>query len=170
MGVKEKIIGALVPALGVEYARLEDDDGVSGFVVSRQFAGMSGLDRQDKIEAALRRASLSEDERRQILMIAGVTPEEYDAVGAKIQIQRVREMAGGAIEIVLHGRPSDAEYVRRTLKNENGVRTTEPKQVPGAVGVSMSFRAKTAAGSPLTREKAIRVLKNDPYIEILSRA
>jgi hypothetical protein len=101
-------------------------------------------------------------------MIAGVTPAEYEAVGARIRIHKVKEMAGGAVEILVHGGLSDAEYVRRTLNHQKGVQTTEPKQVAGARGVLMSFRAKGSAAIPLTKDRAIQVLKNDRYIEVLS--
>ncbi len=81
MDVKEKVIGALFKALKPEYVRLEDDDGISGFVVSRQFEGISPLDRQGRIEDAVSNASLTQEERRQVLLIAGLTPEEYASVG-----------------------------------------------------------------------------------------
>ena len=94
MDVKEKVIGALFKALKPEYVRLEDDDGISGFVVSRQFEGISPLDRQGRIEDAVSNASLTQEERRQVLLIAGLTPEEYASVGARIRVHKVREMAG----------------------------------------------------------------------------
>jgi hypothetical protein len=46
MDLKDKIIEALLPTLQPEYMRLDDDDGISGFVVSRIFKGISTLDRQ----------------------------------------------------------------------------------------------------------------------------
>ena len=103
-------------------------------------------------------------------MIAGLTPEEYEAVGARIRVHKVKEMAGGAVEVVLHAGRSDAEYVRGALKNQNGVETSEPEPVSGAAGVLMSFRAKGPAANPLTKEKVIRVLKKNPYIEVMRNA
>jgi hypothetical protein len=170
MDLKDKVINALFQGLKPDYVRLDDEDGISGFVVSGIFKGMSTLDRQGKIEEVLENASLSQDERRQVLMIAGLTPEEYEAVGARIRVHRVKEMAGGVIEILLHGGLSDAEYVRGALNNQKGVQTTDPKPVSGATEVLMSFRAKGAAANPLTKEKAIRVLKKDQYIEVMSNA
>ena len=41
-----------------EYMRLDDDDGISGVVVSRMFKGMSTLDRQGRIEEVLQKISL----------------------------------------------------------------------------------------------------------------
>ena len=169
MDVKDTIVNALVKALQAEYVRLENDDGISGFVVSRQFEGMSTLDRQGRIDESLSKASLTPQQRRQVLMIAGLTPEEYDAVGAHIRVHKVREMSGSTVEVFLDGGPSDANYVRGALKNQKGVQTTEPKPVPGALGV-MSFRANGTEVSPLTREKAIRVLKKDPYIMVMPNA
>jgi hypothetical protein len=170
MDLKNKVTEALSSALKPEYLRLEDDDGISGFVVSGSFEGMSGLDRQEKIEEVLQKAPLAEDERRRILMIAGLTPEEYEAVGVPVRIHKVREMAGGAVEILLHGGLSDAEYVRGALKNQKGIQTTEPKSVNGAVGVLSSFRAKGSDVNPLTKDKAIRILKKDRYIEVMANA
>jgi hypothetical protein len=168
--LKDKIIKALLQSLEGEYVRLEDDGGISGFVVSRQFQGMPTLDRQGRIEQALEGAPLAREERRRILMIAGLTPEEYEAVGARIRVSQVRELAGGGVEILVQGGLSDAEYVRGALGNQKGVQTTEPKPAGGAVRGLMTFRAKGPEGTPLTKEKALRVLKRDPYIEIVSNA
>ena len=170
MDIKDKILATLFQSLQPEYMRLEEDDGISGFVVSRTFEGMSSLDRQWKIEEALKTALLTLEERRQVLMIAALTPDEYDGVGARIRVHGVREMAGGAVKILLHGGPSDAEYVRGALDKQKGVQTTAPKPVSGALGVSMSFQAKGTEKHPLTKDKAIRVLKQDRYIEIVSNA
>ena len=52
MDLKEKIIKAL-RSLRPEFALLDDDDGISGFVVSRVFEGMPGLERQEAIGEAL---------------------------------------------------------------------------------------------------------------------
>jgi hypothetical protein len=169
MDVTDKIINAL-QALAPEYVRLEDDDGISGFVVSRQFEGVSALDRQWKIEDLLSNGSLTEEERRQVVMIAALTPEEYETVGARIRVHKVKETARGMLEILLRGNTSDAKYVRGALNNQKGVKTTDPKPVGGALGVAMSFRAKGTEANPLTKEKAIRVLKKDPYIEVLPNA
>ena len=167
MDIKDKIIKALLQALKPEYVRIEDDDGISGFVVSRKFDGMSTLDRQGKIDTVLQGAPLSQTERRHVLMIAGLTPEEYEAVGPRIRVHRVKEMANGVIEFLLHGGISDAQYLREILKTYLGVQTTEPKHVNGAPGVFMSFRANGTQANPLTREKAIEVLKSDRYIEVM---
>jgi Trp operon repressor len=168
MDIKDRIISALFEELQPEYVRLEDDDGISGFVVSRRFENMSTLDRQGRIEEVLNKASLAQEERRQVLMIAGLTPQEYEAVGARIRIHRIKELAGHVVEILLHGGVSDAEYVRGTLNNQKGVQTTEPKPVTGALGVLMSFQAKGRPANPLTKEKVVRVLKQDPYVQVMS--
>ena len=170
MDIKDKVINALSQALEPEYMRLEADDGISGFVVSRLFEGMSSLDRQGKIHEALRAAALSREERREVLMIAGITPIEYDSVGARIRVHAVEAKAKGAVDILLHGGPSDAEYVRRTFKNQTDLRTSEPKSAGAVKGVMMSFRATGTAKEPLTKEKAIQVLKQDPYIEVMTNA
>ena len=169
MDLKKNIANALSQSLQDAYVRLEDDDGISGFVVSSRFKGMSSLDRQKLINDILDHAPdpLSKEERRRVLMIAVLTPVEHDAVGARIRVHRVREKAGGAVEVLLHGGLTDAEYIRGALNNQKGVRTTEPKSVPDAPGILMSFQAKGTEADPLTKEKALRVLKDDPYIEVM---
>ena len=128
------------------------------------------MDRQDKIEEALDKAPLSRTERRRVLMIAALTPEEYAAAGARIRINKIKEMAGGAIEVRLHGGPIDARYVRKVLDNQTGIQTSDPKPVAGAIGQLMYLRAKGTQVTPLTKQKAVRILKKDPYIEVLARA
>lgn len=169
MDITEKIVRALRERLKASYVSLDDDDGISGFVVSPRFEGMSALDRQGLIDETLGKppAPLTQDERRRVLMIAGLTPVEYDAVGAKIRVHKIKAMGGGAVEVVLRGNLSDAEYVRGTFKGQKGVQTTEPKSEPGAVGIFMSFRAKRNGASPLTKAEAVRVLQNDRYIEVM---
>ena len=44
MGLKEKVETALKGAITAARIRLEDDHGISGFVVSSDFRGMSALD------------------------------------------------------------------------------------------------------------------------------
>lgn len=172
MDLKTKIAKALSQSLKDAYIRLEEDDGISGFVVSPQFQGVTALDRQGLIDDALSNAPipLTPEERRQVLMIAGLTPLEFDAVGARVRVHKVKELAGGAVEVVLHGRLSDAEYVRGLLNGQKGVQTTEPKAPAGAVGVLMSFRARGATADPLTKEKVVRALKKDRYVEVLPDA
>ena len=172
MGLKEKIQRALSESLEDAYVRLEDDDGISGFVVSSRFKGMSALDRQGLIESLLAGApgALTQEEQRRVLMIAGITPTEFAAAGAGVRVHKVKEMAGGVVEVVIHGGFSDAEYVRGALKNQKGVQTTEPKQVPGAPGILTRFRAKGTKADPLTKSKAIHILKSDPYIEVVPNA
>ena len=172
MDIRNKVIDALSSSFPIEYVRLEDDDGISGFVVSPRFQDISTLDRQGIIEDALRNASplLSSQEQRNILMIAGLTPAEYNAVGARIRIHKVKKLARGAVRVQLHGGISDAEYVRGVLKNQGDIQTTEPRQVDGAVGILMFFHAKGTAATPLTKEKIIQILEGDEYIEVMPNA
>jgi hypothetical protein len=81
--LKEKVAEALRLSLRTDRIQLEDDDGISGFVVSPQFRGLSALDRQMLIHKALRSPSVkfSRAELRQVLAIAALTPVEYEAVG-----------------------------------------------------------------------------------------
>jgi len=103
-------------------------------------------------------------------MIAGLTPMEYESVGARIRVHRIRELADGTVEILLHGGQADAEYVRGVLNNQKGVRTTKPQQSPGAVGILMTFAAKGTKADPLTKDRATKLLKSDRYIEVMSKA
>ncbi|MCO6458164.1 MAG: hypothetical protein J5I93_22900 [Pirellulaceae bacterium] len=169
MGLPDKIVAALQTPLGAEYIRLDDDDGVSGFVVSRRFEKMSTLDRPQLIDDALRNAPdpLTPEEHRQILMIAGLTPIEYESAGARVRVHEIREHDDGSLEVLLHGGYSDAAYVRGALNNQKGVQTTEPEQCPDAIGVLMTFRAKGTAADPLTRERAIRILKAEQYVRVM---
>ena len=169
MDIKDKILKILQKAIEIEYARLEDDDGISGFIVSRQFVGMSALDRQRMIDEALGGGTLTQKEKRQVLMVAALTPDEYAAVGASIRVLKVKESAG-SLEILLQGGPSDAEYVRGALKNQKGVQTTDPQPVHGDFGILMSFKAQGTKATPLTKENAVRVLKETPYIAIMPNA
>lgn len=170
MDLKEKVTKALFQSLKPEYLRLEDEDGISGYVVSRQFKGMSSLDRQGEIEKTLQNAPLAREERRRILMIAGLTPEEYEAVGPRIRIHEVNDMAGGAVEILLHGGVSDAQYVRELLQNQKGVQTSDPKPVTGTNDQLVSVHAKGTKANPLTKAKTIQLLTMDQYIEVMSNA
>lgn len=172
MDVKDKLIEAFQAALAVHYIRIEEDDGLSGFVVSPQFDGMSTLDRQSIIEAAIDNAPhpLTKVEKRQILMIAGLTPAESDAVGAGIRVHRLREKPDGSIEVLLHGGPSDAEYVRGVFNNLKGVQTSEPEHSAGAMGILMVFRAIGSHADPLTKERALRALQEDPYVAVMPGA
>jgi acid stress-induced BolA-like protein IbaG/YrbA len=169
MELKNKIMTALSRFLKIEYIRLEGDGEISGFVVSPTFQGMSSMDRQELIDKALYGCAdaLTPQERHRVLMIAGLTPQEYQSVGPRVRIHRVREMAGGDIEVLLHGGPSDADYVRGVLKHQKGIRTSEPKQISGAIGILMSFRAKGTEAAPLTKARVFRVLRHDPYIEVM---
>lgn len=85
MDLKEKVETALKGAVTATRIRLEDEDGISGFVVSADFRGMSPLDRQTLIDKALRNSAvrLTKPELRQILAIAALTPAEYETVDLK---------------------------------------------------------------------------------------
>jgi acid stress-induced BolA-like protein IbaG/YrbA len=172
VGLPDKIIAAIQSPLAAEYIRLDDDDGITGFVVSRKFENMSTLDRQSLIDEALRNATdpLSTEEQRQVLMIAGLTPAEYESAGARIRVREIREQGDGSLEVLLHGGYSDAVYVKGALNNEKGVQTTEPEPCPDAVGILMRFRAKGTEVNPLTRARAIKVLQADRYIQVMQDA
>ncbi len=170
MELTERIENALRTSLQAEYVRLENDDGISGFVVSRQFKNQSTFERQEQIDQALKDAAepLSAEEQRQVRMIAGLTPLEYESVGTRIRVHRIKELNDGWIEVMLRGNLSDAQYVRGALNNQKGVITTDPQPSPGAKGVLMTFRARGTETNPLTKEKAIHLLKTDAYIAVMN--
>lgn len=55
--------------------KLDDLDGIIGVITSDQFAGMESMDRQNLIGEIIE-SHLTLDERRQVQVIVGVTPEE----------------------------------------------------------------------------------------------
>jgi hypothetical protein len=69
----------------------------------------------------------------------------------------------GTVEVFVHGRLPDAEYVRDRLTTR-GMETTDPKPVAHEVGI-MSFRA--TAAEPLTMQQVMRLLEKDRYLEVL---
>lgn len=85
MDLQEKVAVALRKSLHPEHIELENDDGVSGFVVSEKFRGLTAIDRQTLIDNALRRSSVkfSKAELRQVLAIAALTQAEYAAVAPR---------------------------------------------------------------------------------------
>lgn len=85
MDLKEKVTEALRQSLSLDQVLLEDDDGISGFVVSSRFRGVSALDRQALIEEALRTSSpkFTKAELRRLLAIAPLTPAEYEGIVAR---------------------------------------------------------------------------------------
>jgi len=161
MVVKKKVMAALRETLKADYIWLEENDGVSGYVVSRLFEDKTSLDRQGMIDDALR--ELTPEEHRQVLMIAGLTPIEYESAGVRIRIHEIRQMTGGGLEILLRGGRDDAEYVRNVI----GTGTTEPKDVPGAEDILMTFCVNARASGAFTRDAVIAILKADPYIEVM---
>ena len=170
MDLKDRLVTALAQDLAAEYVRLEDDEGISGYVVSSAFGGMSALDRQERIEETLGKVGMDREQRRHVLMIAGLTPEEYESVGARVRVHQVKELGGGAVEVLLHGGKSDAEYVRRVLGRGKDVVTADPASVAGAVGVLMSVRARRSVADPFTKGEAIGLLKGDRYVQVVTGA
>ena len=171
MEIREKVVKALTDSMTVDFARIDEDDGITGFVVSPKFEGVSAIDRQVLIEESLKNAPdpLTRAERRHVLMIAGLTPDEYETVGARIRVHKIKALRGGTVEILLHGGLSDAQYVRATLNTREGIETTEPKRVAGAEFL-MSIRVKGSGAAPLTKAQVIRILESDKYIEMMENS
>jgi acid stress-induced BolA-like protein IbaG/YrbA len=79
MDVREKVEEALRHAFDPEFIQLEDDDGISGYLVSSKFRRMEFIDRQTMIYEALRNSPirLKPGEIRRVVAIAALTPEEH---------------------------------------------------------------------------------------------
>jgi hypothetical protein len=85
MELREKVAEALRQHFNPDHIRLEDDEGISGVIVSGQFRGVTSLDRQTLIRKALRDSSvkLTPAELRKVVAIAALTPIEYESLGIK---------------------------------------------------------------------------------------
>jgi acid stress-induced BolA-like protein IbaG/YrbA len=96
--LKEKVERALEGYLHPDLIQLEDDDGISGFVVSEEFRGVSAFDRQTVIYKALRApsAKISRTELRRVLGIAALTSVEYEAVCQKVSPPEGGSRDGGS--------------------------------------------------------------------------
>jgi hypothetical protein len=70
--LKKLLIKQFPPPSRVE---LEDHDGIVGVITSKEFAAMETIDRQRLIGDIIT-TNLSREERRQVQVIVGVTPEE----------------------------------------------------------------------------------------------
>ena len=55
--------------------KLEDEDGIIGVITSAGFAGVETIDRQKLIRDLLKN-HLTPEERRRVMIIVGVTPDE----------------------------------------------------------------------------------------------
>lgn len=169
MELKQKITAILTKQLQAEYVRLHQEERVSGIVVSPKFEDMGMLERQELIDEVLRQA-LTPDEVRRVLMIAAFTRQEYEVAGAPVRVHTIREKSPGTLEFLIDGMLSDAEYVRKTLGNESGVETTSPRPSRASQGVLVSFKAKGSELLPLTKSRAIQVLRKTRLIEVLPNA
>jgi hypothetical protein len=80
MGLIRKLRRILVEAFPPpDSVKLRKDPGIIGIVTSSRFRNLDTLDRQTLIENVLHTHNLSADERRRILIIVAVTPEEEAA-------------------------------------------------------------------------------------------
>lgn len=69
----EKVLKQRFPSPAT--VKLDDLDGIIGVITSDQFSGMESIDRQNLIGEFIEQ-HLTVDERRQVQVIVGVTPEE----------------------------------------------------------------------------------------------
>lgn len=78
--LKTSLLRRLKKALAEQFPppahiKLEDHDGIIGVITSDSFRGMDTIDRQNLIGDLIQK-HLSPDERQQVLVIVGVTPDE----------------------------------------------------------------------------------------------
>ena len=78
----EKVLTERFPAPAT--VKLEDLDGIVGVITSATFAGMETMDRQDMIGGIVESA-LSQEERRRVQVIVGVTPDEGTGYLASVE-------------------------------------------------------------------------------------
>ena len=64
--------------------KLEDNDGIIGVITSPKFKGMESIDRQTLIGDIVA-AHLSQEERRRVQVIVGVTPDEGTGYLASVE-------------------------------------------------------------------------------------
>ena len=78
--IEQKIVAVLnrqFPDLEIQYDH-EPDERISGFIISEKFLGMDHEARQETVWDLLR-ASLSQEERRNVLGVLIYTPQEVKA-------------------------------------------------------------------------------------------
>ena len=82
-----------------------------------------------------------------------------------IRVHQVAELADGSLQFMIHGGLSEADYVSGTLKMSKGVDVSDPvvgKSAPGCVYII----ARGTLANPLTRDRALRMLRGDELIEV----
>jgi hypothetical protein len=84
MDLVEKVKRALSAEIDVERFDIEDDGGIIGYVVSKDFEGLNSFERQTLIHKALRngRQALNRTEVKRIGAIASLTPVEFEVWSA----------------------------------------------------------------------------------------
>ncbi len=76
----KRILGEAFPP--PDTIKLRNHDGIVGIVTSAHFENLDSMDRQNLIHDILQKRALSREERRQILVIVAVTPDEETALSA----------------------------------------------------------------------------------------
>lgn len=84
MDLVEKVKRALSAEIDIERFEIEDDGGIIGYVVSKDFEGLTSIERQTRIHKALRsgRRALTRAEVKRIGAIASLTPVEFEVWSA----------------------------------------------------------------------------------------
>jgi hypothetical protein len=166
MEIEEKLMSAL-RSIQPDSVRLDIDDfGISGVVISATFRGMSGMERQDRIDDCLdREESFTPEERRRIVFLAAMTPEEYDNVGATIPIYGI-ERLDAAVAVRFHGTPSDADYLRGILSRDESLAFDAPKKRESRSGVSLELVVRRRDGGELAVDLVRDLLSRDRIVSL----
>lgn len=170
MGIAKKISAKIRAELQAEHVRLDEEGGeITGFVVSDCFLGKTSPERQRMISSALQKpdSELTPEEIQQVVLIVGVTPAEYDSVGAPIQVHIEDGPAPASFQLLIRGTISDARYIRDALLENDTLIVDEPYQDPGLAGIliSLNVRGKTTEG--LSRNELQHIMADVSDVSIL---
>lgn len=84
-----------------------------------------------------------------------------------IRLHRVKKLADGTLELWLHGREPDAEYVAGRLKHIPDADVSDPYFKSGTTGVFVYLSVRVGRPSTLTTNTLLGTLSGDPEIEII---
>jgi hypothetical protein len=166
MEFEAKVMNALRP-LQLESVRLDmEGERVSGVLISKTFRGMSSLDRQFRIDEYLdREESFTPEERRRIVFLAALTPEEYDNMGATIPIYGI-DRIDDAVAVRFHGTPSDADYLRTVLGRDESLTFDAPEKRESRSGVSLEMFVRRRDGSVPPVDLVRDLLSRDQFVSL----
>ena len=84
-----------------------------------------------------------------------------------LRVHKIKTFTNNSHEISYHGTATDFTYISGRLKMEKDVETIERDSIDG---VLLSMLAHGSAANPLSRERVIQILTDDPEIEVIDSA